>query len=51
MLCVGALLVLLPIPVLEDDRVLDVGGDRLEGTLGEFGVLPDLRGERLTLTY
>ena len=35
--------VLVPLLVLEEHRVLDVGGDRLHGTLGEFGVFPDLR--------
>ena len=43
MLHIGDLVVLFPIPVLEYDRVLDVGGDRLKRTLGELGVLPDLR--------
>ena len=29
--------------VLEQYRVLDVGGDGIHGTLGEFGMFPDLR--------
>ena len=34
---------LVPLMVLEEYRVLDVGGDGIHGTLGEFGMFPDLR--------